>query len=99
MELNRIIIGPVMTEKAEVQKTAGIYTIRVHPNATKVDVKNALRKFYDVDVASVRTLNTVPKTRQLSPHSVMEKRHRQKRMIVRLSKKSKPLDLAAFKTS
>ncbi len=99
MELARVIMGPVVTEKAEVQRAAGIYTIRVHPHATKVDVKNALRKFYDVEAISVRVHNTVPKRRAISQHASMEKRHRTKRMIIRLSKKSKPLDLASFKTA
>ena len=50
MQLTSVIIGPVVTEKAERQKTMGTYTIVVHPAATKIDVKNALRKFYDVEV-------------------------------------------------
>ncbi len=96
MHLSSIIIGPVVTEKAERLKTEGTYTIRVKPEATKIDVKNALRKYYDVDVASIRVLRTVPKTRIVGQGTVMEKRHRQKRMIVRLSKKSKSLDLSNF---
>jgi large subunit ribosomal protein L23 len=99
MELSKVILGPVVTEKAERLKAQNTYTIRVSGQATKIDVKNALRKYYDVEVASVRVLNTVPKTRVIGPGKVMEKRHRQKHMIVRLEKKSKNLDLAAFKTS
>ncbi len=99
MQLTSVIIGPVVTEKAERQKTMGTYTIVVHPDATKVDVKNALRKFYDVEVASVRSLRTRPKTRVLGQGSVMEKRHRSKRMIIRLTKKSKSLDLMNFQTA
>ena len=99
MELSRIILGPVMTEKAEVQKTRGIYTLRVSQHASKIDVKNALRKVYDTDVASIRVLRTVPKRRILGAGRSMEKRHREKRMIVRLAPKSKPLDLATFKAS
>ncbi len=99
MELAHVIKGPVLTEKAEAQKVAGIYTLKVDPKATKVDVKNALRRFYDVDVVSVRALRTVPKVRAISAHKSMQKRHREKRMIVKLSKKSKTLDLSAFKTS
>lgn len=96
MHLSSVIIGPVVTEKAERLKLLGTHVIRVLPNATKIDVKNALRKYYDVEVASVRVLRTVPKTRMLGQGKSMEKRHRQKRMIVTLAKKSKPLDLANF---
>ncbi len=98
MDLTRVILGPVVTEKAEVQKMRGIYTLRVDQNATKVDVKNALRKFYDTEAVSVRVLRTVPKYRNLGAGRSMEKRHREKRMLVKLAPKSKPLDLATFKS-
>ncbi len=97
LHLSSVIIGPVITEKAERQKTEGTYTLKVRASATKVDVKNALRRFYDVEVASIRVLNTLPKRRVLQNGKSMEKRHRAKHMIVRLSKKSKTLDLANFK--
>lgn len=99
MNLAHVIIGPVVTEKAERLKTQGTYVLRVKPEATKVDLKNALRMFYDVEVASVRVLRTTPKTRIVGQGSVMEKRHRTKRMIVRLTKKSKALDLTTFRAS
>lgn len=99
MELANVIVGQVATEKAEAQRAAGIYTLKVDPKATKIDVKNALRRFYDVDAVSVRALRTTAKVRVLGQGSVMEKRHRSKRMIVRLSKKSKVLDISAFKTA
>ncbi len=99
MEISSVIIGPVVTEKAERLKTEGVYVIKVHPNATKVDVKHALRKYYDVEAESVRVMLVRPKTRIVGQGSVMEKRHRSKRMIVRLTKKSKALDLSTFRTS
>ncbi len=99
MHLSSVIIGPVVTEKAERMKASNTYVIRVKPEATKVDVKSALKKYYDADVTSIRVLRTVPKTRIVGQGTVMEKRHRTKRMIVTLSKKSKPLDLANFLAS
>lgn len=99
MELSSVIIGPVVTEKAERLKTQQTYVLRVRPEATKVDVKNALRRFYDVDVSSVSVLRTTPKRRIVGQGTVMEKRHREKRMIVRLTKKSKALDLTTFRTA
>lgn len=99
MDLSSIIIGPVVTEKAEAMKTKGTYVLHVHPSATKIDVKNALRRFWDIDVASVRVMRIQPKSRVIGPGKVMEKRHRSKRMIVTLAKKSKALDITAFRTS
>ncbi len=99
MHLSSLIIGPVITEKAEIQKLAKTYTLTVQSHATKIDVKNALRRYYDVDVASIRVLRTVPKRRLVGQGTVMEKRHRSKRMIVRLTEKSKALDLTTFRTA
>lgn len=99
MELSSVIIGPVVTEKAERLKTMHTYVLKVDQNATKIDVKNALRRYYDVEVESVRVLRTRPKVRLMGQGVTLEKRHRSKRMIVRLTKKSKALDLSTFRTA
>ena len=99
MILSSVIIGPVSTEKAERLKMQNTYILRVRPEATKVDVKNALRTFYDVEVRSIRVLRVGPKRRLLGQGKVMEKRHRSKRMIVALTKKSKALDLSTFRAA
>lgn len=99
MDLSRVIIGPVVTEKAERLKGVDrTYTIRVAPNATKIDVTAALRKFYDVEATSVRTMRTTTKTRTVGRGRVMTKRASFKKVMVTLSKKSKPLDIANFKS-
>ena len=99
MDLTRIILGPVVTEKAERQKAEArrTYTILVAPHATKVDIAHALERFYDVDVTSVRIAWVRPKRRTLGA-GTMEKRHRHKKALVTLAPKSKALDLASFKT-
>lgn len=99
MELSRVIIGPILTEKAERQKIVRMVTLKVDPAATKVDVKNALKKYFDVEVTSVRVQRVGGKTRDLGAGRWMEKRHPFKKMTVTLDAKSKSLDLAQFKTS
>lgn len=100
MDLSRVIKGQIVTEKAERQKVARTYTLLVDQGATKVDVRNALEKFYDVQVSSVRVHLVRPKTRSFGMRGrEMEKRHRSKRAIVTLAEKSKTLDLATLKTS
>lgn len=99
MDLSRIILGPVVTEKAERLKAGDArhaYTLWVSSAATKVDVRNALKRFYGVETAKVRVMHTQPKTRLLGQGKLMEKRHAGKKVIVTLLKDSKPLDLAAF---
>lgn len=102
MDLSRIILGPVITEKSERLKSLGdtkAYMLRVAPDATKTDVKRALKEFYDLTVTDVRMLWVRPKHRAFGKSQMMEKRHAAKRAIIRLAAKSKPLDLTSFKTS
>ena len=100
MELSRIIMGQVVTEKAERQKaTTRTYTLRVDPSSTKVDVARALETFFGVQVQGVRMVWIGPKTRSLGGSRVLTKRHRSKRAIVTLMPKSKTLDLSTFKAS
>ena len=98
MDLTRVIIGPVLTEKSERLKPSRVHMLRVAPDATKIDVKAALRKFYDVDVSSVRVQRVVAKRRAIGAGKTMTKRHPWKKVIITLSEKSKALDLADFKT-
>lgn len=99
MELSTVILGPVVTEKSERLKAAGPrhkHTLLVRQDATKIDVKNALRRYYDVQVESVRVLKTKAKKRKLPDGRIMEKRHAAKKMLVTLKPKSKTLDLSTF---
>ena len=74
MDLSHVIIGAIVTEKAERLKAARTYTLRVAPRATKIDVKNALLRFYDVDVTSVRSIRNPSKTRLVGRGRTMVKR-------------------------
>ncbi len=99
MDLSSIILGPVVTEKAERLKASGprhTHTMRVHPAATKIEIKKALEQFYEVSVEQVRIQHVRPKTRKTQDGKTMEKRHASKKALVTLSKKSKALDLASF---
>ncbi|MSR86984.1 50S ribosomal protein L23 [Candidatus Peribacteria bacterium] len=109
MDLSRVIVGPVVTEKAERLKSGSgsgskkksaphVHTLRVAEWATKIDIKNCLKMFYDVDVAQVRIIKTQAKTRDLGAGKIMEKRHAFKKALVTLSAKSKTLDISNFQT-
>jgi len=98
MELSQVVIGPIVTEKAERMKgLCRTFTIRVAPKSTKVDIRNALTKYYDVEVTSVRTMRMPTKTRAVGRGKVITKRKPFKKVMVTLSQKSKPLDIASFK--
>ena len=99
MDLTRVILGPVVTEKAErIKALQHTYVLKVSPQATKVDLKNALKKHFDVEVSSVRVHRTRSKKRMAGTMEIV-KRKPAKKMMVTLKEGSKPLDLAQFKTS
>jgi len=51
-----IILSPVITEKATAASEHSQVTFRVHRNATKPQIKEAVEKLFDVKVKSVNTL-------------------------------------------
>ncbi len=68
MEATRAIISPVVSEKSYVLATNHKYTFRVHPDAHKTAIKQAIEELFDVKVVGVRTVNvkSKPKRRGIS---------------------------------
>ena len=59
MDHSQVIIRPVVSEKSYALATVGKYTFRVHPDAHKTQIKQAIEELFDVDVLDVRT-SSVP---------------------------------------
>ncbi|HLP23415.1 MAG TPA: 50S ribosomal protein L23 [Microbacteriaceae bacterium] len=59
-----IIISPVVSEKSYGLIDEGKYTFLVDPRANKTEIKLAIEKIFNVQVASVNTLNRNGKTRR-----------------------------------
>lgn len=99
MPFTRIILGPVVTEKAERLKAQPkrTYTLWVVNEATKIDVRSALEHLYDVEVEHVRIQRTTRKTRSFGQAQTMVKRPARKKALVTLTEKSKALDLTLLK--
>lgn len=89
MNLSQILIQPVLTEKSVHQETAGKYTFVVNQDATKVDVKNAIRELYGVTVVKVNMLYGLPKFRMGRGRKPMEKRETTRRAVITLKKGEK----------
>jgi len=66
LNISEIIKGPVVSEKATLlnQKLKKL-VLKVHPQANKVQIKEALQRLFDVKVEKVNTLNRVGKTRRM----------------------------------
>jgi large subunit ribosomal protein L23 len=68
MDHSQVIIRPVVSEKSYVLSDAGRYTFRVHPDAHKTQIRQAVEKMFDVHVVEVRTISmkSKPKMRGLT---------------------------------
>ncbi len=68
MDASQVIIRPVVSEKTYVLATADKYTFRVHPDAHKTQIRQAVEQLFEVDVVEVRTMSvkSKPKRRGLT---------------------------------
>jgi large subunit ribosomal protein L23 len=77
-----VIIRPVISEKSYALLTANKYTFRVHDDATKTQVRQAIEEIFDVRVRGVRTINMKPKSKRRGLY--LGKRRQWKKAIVTL---------------
>ena len=68
MEHAQVIIRPVVSEKSYVLAAAGRYTFRIHADAHKTQVRQAVEALFGVHVVAVRTMSvkSKPKRRGIS---------------------------------
>lgn len=64
MDASQVIIRPVVTEKSFVQAEFGKYTFRVHPDAHKTQIRQAIEELFDVRVVDVRTSSVKSKPKR-----------------------------------
>jgi len=64
MEPTQVIIRPVVTEKSYALAAAGKYVFRVHEDAHKTQVRQAIEALFDVRVVDVRTMSVKPKPKR-----------------------------------
>ncbi len=89
-----VIVQPIVTEKAIGEESK--FTFKIDSRASKIDVKNAVKEFYGVDVLKVNIVNLPEKTRVVARGRIARKRAPFKKAIITLSKGEK-LDFNAFK--
>lgn len=64
MEPSQVIIKPVLSEKSYVLSAAGKYTFRVHPDAHRTQIRQAVEALFEVHVTEVRTLSVKSKPKR-----------------------------------
>ncbi len=64
MEHTQVLIRPVVSEKSYVLSAANRYTFRVHPDAHKTQIRQAVEAMWDVKVVEVRTMSVKSKPKR-----------------------------------
>ena len=87
MEHTQVIIRPVVSEKSYVLSAADRYTFRVHPDAHKTQIRQAVEALFDVHVVDVRTLSvkSKPKRRGVTQRSHARRGRRRSSRCARAS--------------
>jgi large subunit ribosomal protein L23 len=79
-----LIIEPIVSEKSYALLEKNVYTFRVHPDASKPEIHDAIQSIFGVRVLNVNTLNRKGKRKRNRRSFSMGKRPDTKRAIVTL---------------
>jgi large subunit ribosomal protein L23 len=64
MDARQVIIRPIVSEKSYALIAQNKYTFRVHPNAHKTQIRDAVQQIFDVEVAEVKTMTVRSKPKR-----------------------------------
>ena len=79
-----VIIKPVVSEKSYALLDDGVYTFVVHPEANKIEIRQAIESIFNVRVVKVNTLNRPGKRKRNRRSFTFGKRPDTKRAVVTL---------------
>ena len=79
-----VIIEPIVSEKSYALLEQNVYTFRVHPQATKPQIHDAVERAFNVRVVKVNTLNRKGKRKRNRRSYTFGQRANTKRAIVTL---------------
>jgi large subunit ribosomal protein L23 len=65
---NEVLLAPVVTEKAYAQIDDNKYSFRVHPDAHKTQVRQAVEELFNVKVVRVNISKVQPKPKRRGLH-------------------------------
>ncbi len=93
MEAEKIILKPIMTEKSYAGVQNKVYTFQVSMDANKVEIKKAVEKLFEVQVARVNTITVKGKTKSRNTKNgrVYGKTSDYKKAVVFLKPESKAI--------
>lgn len=94
LRIEDVLVAPVQTEKSV--SMAGKYTFQVHADATKPDVRLAVKTFYGKDVVKVNMVNLGEKSRMAGRGRSVKRRGHLRKAVVKL-KDGQTLNFNDFK--
>jgi large subunit ribosomal protein L23 len=68
-DLTRVIVRPVVTEKTTGMGEGNKYVFEVAPAANKVEIRQAVERYFGVKVLDVRTMNMKGKPKRLGMYT------------------------------
>ncbi|MDY7100763.1 MAG: 50S ribosomal protein L23 [Actinomycetota bacterium] len=77
-----VVLGPVVSEKSYSLIEGNVYTFKVHPDASKPEIRDAVQSIFEVKVTSVNTINRKGKRRRNRRTGAWGKRADSKRALV-----------------
>ena len=82
-DLHDVIIAPILSEKATALREENKYVFKVQSSASKIQIKEAVAKLFNVKVLSCTTLNVLGKVKRV--RGKLGKTASWKKAIVRLA--------------
>lgn len=81
----QVIVKPVVSEKSYALLDQGVYTFVVHPDANKIEIRQAVESIFNVRVTNVNTLTRKGKRKRNRRQATFGRRADVKRAIVTLA--------------
>jgi large subunit ribosomal protein L23 len=85
MDHRDVIIRPVVSEKSYALQETNAYTFLVHPDANKIEIRQAVESIFSVKVSKVNTMNRIGKKVRNRRAATFGKRPDTKRAVVTLA--------------
>jgi len=87
MRYDQILIEPILSEKTNMMREEGKYVFKVDPRATKIQIKEAVQKLYNVNPVSCNVMRVGGKPKRLRSRPGYTSSY--KKAIVKLAKDEK----------
>ena len=64
MHASQVLLAPIVSEKSYAATTTGRYTFKVHPDAHKTQIRQAVEELFDVKVVGVNVISMPAKPKR-----------------------------------